>query len=296
MKSLLKKLVPAFVKRAIHRRRKEQERLRLAAASGTLRKEDFIRGLREINIQPGDVLFIHSSLSKFGQVEGGPHTVIEALMEAVGPEGTLIFPTFTVVHSMAEMLKGNDYVYDPAMTPSAMGKITETFRNMQGVRRSLHPTHSVAVWGKLQSVLLDGEDLQYPTNFGPGTPMGRLPELNGKIAGLGINMGPVTYYHSFEDHRLHQFPGVYLPHRMKAFIQLADKKVETQILVHDPAYHATRIEKDPRIEAFIRQYFTDAGLRREAQVGPAPIWAIAAADFDAGLSQLLEQGKTIYRI
>jgi aminoglycoside N3'-acetyltransferase len=45
-------------------------------------------------IKPGDGLFVHSSYSTIGKVLGGPDMVIDALLEAVGAEGHIMFPAF----------------------------------------------------------------------------------------------------------------------------------------------------------------------------------------------------------
>ena len=58
-------------------------------------KEDIVRGLGELGLRPGDVVLVHSSLSSFGYVEGGADAVIDALLDAVGPEGTVMVPTLT---------------------------------------------------------------------------------------------------------------------------------------------------------------------------------------------------------
>ena len=52
-----------------------------------LSKQKIIDGLKDIGIQTGMELEVHSSLSSFGFVDGGAHTVIAALKECCGPEG-----------------------------------------------------------------------------------------------------------------------------------------------------------------------------------------------------------------
>lgn len=48
--------------------------------------------LNELGILPGDIVLVHSSLSALGFVEGGAQTVIDTLLSAVGPQGTLLMP------------------------------------------------------------------------------------------------------------------------------------------------------------------------------------------------------------
>lgn len=56
-------------------------------------KEGLKRGLRELGLKEGDIVGVHSSLSSFGYVDGGADTVIDALLEVVGEEGTIVMPT-----------------------------------------------------------------------------------------------------------------------------------------------------------------------------------------------------------
>ena len=56
--------------------------------------EDLCDGFRRLGLQVGGGVMVHSSLSSFGHVLGGARTVIEALMEVVTPEGTLMMPSF----------------------------------------------------------------------------------------------------------------------------------------------------------------------------------------------------------
>lgn len=81
---------------------------------------------------------VHSSLSSMGKVKGGALVVVEAFLEVLGPEGTLMVPTFT--HSATEY-------FDPQQSLSKNGAITEATRRYPGAVRSLHPTHAVTAIG-----------------------------------------------------------------------------------------------------------------------------------------------------
>jgi len=53
-------------------------------------KVRLIKDLRALGIAAGDTLMVHSSLSSIGYVEGGPNTVIDALLEVLTSSGTLM--------------------------------------------------------------------------------------------------------------------------------------------------------------------------------------------------------------
>ncbi|BCN32307.1 AAC(3) family N-acetyltransferase [Anaeromicropila herbilytica] len=59
----------------------------------TISKQDIISGLQKIGVRPGMELEVHSSLKSFGYVEGGAKTVIEALKETVGCNGSIFMPS-----------------------------------------------------------------------------------------------------------------------------------------------------------------------------------------------------------
>ena len=48
--------------------------------------------LVELGVRPGAVVMVHSSLREIGWTIGGPVTVIRALLEVLGSEGTLVMP------------------------------------------------------------------------------------------------------------------------------------------------------------------------------------------------------------
>ena len=96
--------------------------------------------LRAAGVKKGSILTVHSSLSDFGYTKGGPQVVIDCLLKAVGPKGTLVMPT----HSNSVL---GTMPYDMKNSRSNTGIITEYFRKMPGVLRSNHATHSVVALG-----------------------------------------------------------------------------------------------------------------------------------------------------
>lgn len=56
-------------------------------------KEEIIQKLREVGLEKGDAVMVHTSLKRMGYVCGGVQTVVEALMEVVGENGTIMMPT-----------------------------------------------------------------------------------------------------------------------------------------------------------------------------------------------------------
>jgi aminoglycoside 3-N-acetyltransferase len=51
--------------------------------------------LHTLGVTPGALLLVHSSLSRLGYVAGGAPAVVQALLNAVGPAGTIVMPAFS---------------------------------------------------------------------------------------------------------------------------------------------------------------------------------------------------------
>ena len=160
-------------------------------------KADLLQALRTVGIERGDVIFVHSAHSAFRAFEGKTPDIIDALKDAVGPEGTLLMPTFSVA-GLAVDYAAQNKVFDPAVTPSQVGLITEIFRRSPGVERSLHPTHSVAGWGKRTAEFLRDNQLA-ATPCGRGTPLHRVLEAKGKIVLLGVDITTMSLFHTIEE-------------------------------------------------------------------------------------------------
>lgn len=155
-------------------------------------KETFIRDLKNMGLTGTETIMIHSSMKAIGEVEKGADTVIDAFMEFF-QEGLLLLPT----HTWAQMSK--EYAtFDPATEPACVGILPNIFRQREGVLRSLHPTHSIAAYGKNAAEYIKGEE-NATTPCPPGGCWDRLREVNAKILLLGVTHGRNTFIHSVDE-------------------------------------------------------------------------------------------------
>ena len=144
--------------------------------------------LAAFGIQKGDVLIIHSAFAAVGGVEGGVDAMIDGLLDAVGEEGTLIFPTFC----------GTDTPFSVENSKTYTGILGETFRRRKGAIRSRHPTHSVAAMGR-QAAEFAGDQWITETTCGRGTVYERLVEQNAKMMLLGVDFARCSALHYCEE-------------------------------------------------------------------------------------------------
>lgn len=170
-------------------------------------KNDILRALSALGLRRGNIVMVHTSLSKIGYVCGGAQAVIEALIETVGEHGTIMMPTQTWknldpetgVHGDTseedwDTIRENWPAYNKSLTPTnTMGAVAEMFRSWPGAMRSDHPARSVAAWGRYAEHLVSDHDLS--NIFGDGSPIGKLYELNGKVLLIGVGYNKNTSLH-----------------------------------------------------------------------------------------------------
>lgn len=149
---------------------------------------DFI----QLGLRPGAIVMVHSSLGQIGWTEGGPVTAIEALLEVLGPDGTLVMPAESP--QLAE--PGNKHVFDPRTTPTTMGAIPEAFRSYPGTHRSSHPLVSVCAYGSRAHEITAEHALEFCE--GRGTPFEKLYDLDAWTLLLGVGFNRCTSLHYAE--------------------------------------------------------------------------------------------------
>jgi len=284
-----------YARWAVRKMKKRAKFLKSKYLFPKITKERILDDLRKLGVSEGDMLFVHSSLSALGFVKNGADTVIDALVEAIGPKGTLMIPCFSITGTMLNTLESGN-VFSPKVTPTTLGKIPETFRRKPKVVRSVHPTHSVCAYGKMADWVVEGHE-KCPTTFGIGTPFHKLSSSNGKILGLGVDLGPVTFYHVIEDVE-EDFPiDPYCKEEYKAtVINHTGQTIMMRIKAHNPRVSKTRIDtsRGKYIRRFFTEYLRNRGFLLEGRVGYARSWLICAKDLYKTQKELLELGILIY--
>jgi aminoglycoside 3-N-acetyltransferase len=159
----------------------------------SLTRADIISGLRNLGLEAGSGVMVHSSLKSFGWVEGGAKAVIKALIEVLTPQGTLLMPSFN--HNSIVDEGGAGY-YSPTETPTLNGAIPDLFWRLPGVSRSLDPTHPVAAWGK--NAIRYTASHHLTLTMGPQSPLGLLNTDGGYGLLLGVDYKSNTFHHLVE--------------------------------------------------------------------------------------------------
>ena len=165
-----------------------------------INKKDITDAVKKLGIKNGDTLLVHSSLKSFGRVDGGADTVIDGLLDALLPDGTLVMPTLVQKNFSLAYKTWNKFT-----SPSDVGLITETFRKREGVIRSDQATHSVCAYGKLKEFLTSEHSSSKPRMhpygdyaFSHGSPWQKMYDLNAKILFIGVGLEANTFHHFAE--------------------------------------------------------------------------------------------------
>jgi aminoglycoside N3'-acetyltransferase len=149
---------------------------------------DVTRQLAALGVEPGGVLVVHTAFSKVRPVDGGPDGLIDALIDALGPDGTLVMPSMT---------DDDDTPFDAATTPCAsLGIVAETFRRRDGVRRSDSP-HAFAARGPHAAAIVAPHPVAVP--HGLDSPVGRVYERDGQVLLVGVGHDADTTVHLAEN-------------------------------------------------------------------------------------------------
>ncbi len=149
--------------------------------------------LIDLGIEKGDSVVLHSSFKSLGNVNGGIDTFIKAILSVLGDSGTLIVPTLSYSYVSVQ-----NPVFDYLKTPSCVGAVSEFVRLMDGSVRSIHPTHSVAAFGRLADYYTEGHEKDR-TPCGENSPFRKNIESGGKILMLGCNIAHNTTFHALEE-------------------------------------------------------------------------------------------------
>lgn len=163
--------------------------------------------LRRVGLRDGDMIMVHAAMSKVGPCINGPDTLIGALVDAVGPKGTVL--------AYADWNGSYDDFLDecgrilpewrphiPPFEPQISranrdnGVLPEFLRTTPGARRSCNPGASVVALGAQADWLTSDHPLDY--GYGVGSPFAKLVSAAGKILMVGAPLDTMTLLHHAE--------------------------------------------------------------------------------------------------
>lgn len=197
--------------------------------------------LANVGVRKGDLLLVHSSLSACGHIAGGAQTVVEALIDAVGADGHLFFPTFQRSECFLSGEVSKRWDHRPADqsarasgTLKCMGAIPIAFMRLHPeAPRGAHISHSWAGWGKRAAEILSAQKWDEPAFSDNSCPY-KVMELGGKVLHFGTSLGRTSFMHCLETH--FHVPGASAP----AFFQVRLPNGEIVWKPLEMAFYGTR--------------------------------------------------------
>lgn len=153
---------------------------------------DLVTQLEQMGIDRKGTLLVHSSMKRIGEVDGGAHTVLDALSEYM-QDGLLVLPSLTW-----SIVNTDNPKYFVDSTPACIGLLPELFRQRPGVVRSWHPTHSVAALGADSRSFITGDE-RFDTPCNRGSVWGKLLDRGASILLVGVDFRSNTFIHGIEE-------------------------------------------------------------------------------------------------
>ncbi len=246
--------------------------------------DDIRAHLEALSIQPGDRVCVHSRMLSFGRLAEGVESVVGALKDAVGPKGTIAFPTFT-------FHLGPDDIFDPRSTaPAGMGTLSDHLWNLDGVVRSGCPLHSYGAIGADAGLMTNCDPA---VSTGPGSSFDILQKAEFKLVLLGCN------FHEGATHVHHTEAQVGVPYR--EWLELRRNAVSADGTTHQlyVRYYARRHDCGlttnlQRIMALFQESWPDAFV--QVPGGSRQSFVVPLNRFDDKLRHFIRDDATVLMV
>jgi aminoglycoside 3-N-acetyltransferase len=175
--------------------------------SRAVTRSQLVADLRRLGVQEGGIVMVHTRMSALGWVVGAAETVVHALLDVLGPDGTLMAYASWQEHvyhatdwpaEHREAYLAEPPVFDLAVSEADRenGRLPERVRTWPGAKRSFHPEASVVAIGARAEWLT--ADHPQDEGYGAASPFARLCEAGGQVLMLGAPLETLTILHHAE--------------------------------------------------------------------------------------------------
>jgi aminoglycoside 3-N-acetyltransferase len=251
-------------------------------SSTGLSREALTGSFRELGVQSGDTVLVHSAYKSLGLVTDGPRAVIDALREALGLDGTLIMPTFNFGFCDGEP-------FDARTTPSRMGVLSELVRNDPNSQRVEHPIYSFAVLGARAA---EAASISDPSSYGANSLFGYLRKWDGKIMIIGLAYNDsMTFFHHIEE--LQGVDYRYLKSFSGMVIDVTGKSFERTVTMYVRDLDRGVVTAGEPMGGLL----ANKGLIKSARIGEAMVRLMSAQEiFDATAEAMQKEPRLLYKL
>jgi len=245
-------------------------------------KSRLIHDLKELGARPGQTIMLHVSVRAIGWIVGGPDVVLDALLDVLTPEGTLMmyvawedsteaFPEWPL--ERRAVYRAECPPFDPA-TSRAFRKwsiLTEYLRTRPGACRSGNPGASMVAVGAKARWLTRDHPLNY--GYGPGSPLAKLCEVGGHVLQVGVPLATVTLLHYSEhvadvpDKHVWRYAAPILRDGQRTWVEIEEFDTASGIVDWETDYFETIVEE-----------YLATGRARSGKVGTAQSHLFDAVD------------------
>ncbi|MBU3864185.1 aminoglycoside 3-N-acetyltransferase [Streptomyces sp. 4503] len=261
----------------------------LKRSGGPVVRSRISRDLTALGLADGDIVMFHTRMSAIGYVAGGPRTIIGALHDVVGTQGTLMVtcgwndaPPYDFVtwpQGWQSALRTEHPAYDPGLSEADHnnGRLPEALRRWPGAVRSRHPDASFAALGAAASELM--ADHPWDDPHGPDSPLARLVAHSGRVPLIGAPLDTMTLLHHAEalakarGKRFVDYEQPILVQGQRVWRRFHD--IDSEDGAFD--YSAVVPEGQEPFEAIARDMLA-AGIGRQGRVGAAESYLFEAAE------------------
>lgn len=187
-------------------------------------RSDIHAQLAAMGVSPADTVLMHTSMKAVGEVEGRAEGFLDILIDYFADRGLLLIPT----HTWRNLNDLSKPTMDMTSDYTCIGLLPSLAAVHPAAHRSLHPTHSMAAFGKGAEAYIAGEE-NIDTSTGAGGCYGRLYDVGGRVLLCGVGHNRNTYLHACEER-------IGVPNRLSADLKPSTIRMASGEIVSHPIH------------------------------------------------------------